>query len=108
MKLTKNAGALLLAIWLILTGLIELFGLSFANLGLIMALLALAAGVVILLESSNILKGRRTSRRVGWILLGLWLLLTGLLDLIDLTFEGQALLMGLLALVAGILILLDR
>ena len=108
MNLTKNAGALLLAIWLILTGLIELFGLSFANLVLIMALIALAAGVVIVLESSNLLKGRKTSRRIGWLLLGLWLLLTGLLALVDLTFAGQAVLLGLLALGAGVLILMDR
>lgn len=108
MNLAKNAGALLLAIWLILTGLIELFALSFANLGLIMALLALAAGVVIVLESGGLLRSRKSSRRIGWVLLGLWLILTGLLALIDLTFEAQALLMGLLALVAGALILLDR
>lgn len=108
MNLTKNAGALLLAIWLILTGLIELFGLSFANLGLLMALLALAAGVVIVLESGGLLKGRKVSRRVGWVLLGLWLILTGLLALIDLAFAGQGLLLGLLALAAGVLILLDR
>jgi hypothetical protein len=38
----------LLAIWLILTGLIGLLGLSFVGLGAIMGLLALAAGLLIL------------------------------------------------------------
>jgi hypothetical protein len=50
LKFTKNLGMLLLAIWLILTGLISLLGLSFAGLGTVMALLALAAGVLILLQ----------------------------------------------------------
>ncbi len=46
---TENLGMLLLAIWLILQGLISLFALSFAGLGIIMGLLALAAGILILL-----------------------------------------------------------
>ncbi len=45
----ENLGMLLLAIWLILTGLIALLGLSFAGLNLIMGLLALFAGVLILI-----------------------------------------------------------
>jgi len=49
MRLTKNLGMLLLAIWLILYGLIALLGLSFSGLGVIMAILAIAAGVLILL-----------------------------------------------------------
>lgn len=50
MKLTKNLGMLLLAIWLILTGVIALLSLSFSGLPLIMAILAIAAGVLILLD----------------------------------------------------------
>ena len=49
MKITKNIGFLLLAIWLILSGLIGLFSLSFAGLSVVMAILALAAGIFILL-----------------------------------------------------------
>ncbi len=49
MRLTKNLGLLLLAIWLILTGLIGLFNLSFSALPTIMAILAIAAGILILL-----------------------------------------------------------
>jgi hypothetical protein len=48
-RFTKNIGMLLLAIWLILTGLIALFSLSFDGLGVIMGLLAIAAGIFILL-----------------------------------------------------------
>ena len=49
MKLTKNLGMLLLSIWLILTGLIALVSFSFQGLFLIMAVLAIIAGVLILL-----------------------------------------------------------
>ncbi len=49
MRITKNIGFLLLAIWLILYGLISLLSLSFAGLGVIMAILAIAAGIFILI-----------------------------------------------------------
>ncbi len=48
-KVTSNLGMLLLAIWLILSGLISLLSLTFSGLGMLMALLALAAGVLILM-----------------------------------------------------------
>jgi hypothetical protein len=48
MKIPKNLGMLLLAIWLILTGLIELLHFTFSGLPIIMAILAIAAGVLIL------------------------------------------------------------
>jgi hypothetical protein len=50
MRLSKNLGMLLLGIWLILTGLVELLHLSFTGLPIIMAILAIAAGVLILLR----------------------------------------------------------
>ena len=49
MHITRNIGMLLLAIWLILTGLITILSLSFSGLGVIMAILAIAAGIFILL-----------------------------------------------------------
>jgi hypothetical protein len=49
-KLTKNIGMLLLGISLILEGLIPLLNLSFSGLGILMAILAIAAGAFILLE----------------------------------------------------------
>ena len=47
MRLTRNLGMLLLAIWLVLTGLIPLLNLSFSGLGTVMAILAIAAGVLL-------------------------------------------------------------
>ena len=49
MRVTKNRGMLLLGIWLILTGLIPVLQLSFVGLGTLMAVLAIAAGILILL-----------------------------------------------------------
>ena len=48
MKLTHNIGFLLLAIWLILTGLSAFI--SMGGLAVLMAILAIAAGVFILLN----------------------------------------------------------
>ncbi|MDE2257318.1 MAG: hypothetical protein KGK05_06100 [Xanthomonadaceae bacterium] len=49
MKVTKNLGLLLLAFWLILTGLAPLMHLSFSGLGMLMNLLAIAAGILLLI-----------------------------------------------------------
>lgn len=49
MRLTRNLGMLLLAVWLILGGLIPLLNLSFSGVGTMMAILAIAAGVLILI-----------------------------------------------------------
>jgi len=49
MKLTKNIGMLLLGIWLILNGLIPIFNIYFSGLSTVMAILAIAAGVFILI-----------------------------------------------------------
>ena len=48
MRLTKNLGMLLLAIWLIAWGLVTLIP-ALNGLGIILAILAIAAGVLILL-----------------------------------------------------------
>lgn len=50
MRLTRNLGMFLLACWLILGGLMPLLNLSFSGVGTIMAILAIAAGVLILMR----------------------------------------------------------
>ena len=47
--MTKNLGMLLLGVWLILSGLLPLLNLSFSGVGIIMGVLAIAAGVLILI-----------------------------------------------------------
>lgn len=49
MRRVQSVGLLLLAIWLILHGLTALVGLSFDGLGMLMAVLALAAGGLLLI-----------------------------------------------------------
>ncbi len=49
MNFTKNIGMLLLAIYLILVGLIGIFGISLGGLGILLPILALAAGIFILI-----------------------------------------------------------
>src|SRR4051812_37883111 len=48
-KLTKNLGMVLLGIWLIVTGLLQVTSIPIQGLGTIMAILAIAAGILILL-----------------------------------------------------------
>lgn len=47
MKLNKQPGKLLLVVWLILMGLSQLVHLSFAGMGTVMGILAIASGVLI-------------------------------------------------------------
>lgn len=47
-------------------------------------------------------------KNIGYLLLGVWLIAQGLITIIDLHFRGMHMLMGVLALVAGILIVIRR
>ena len=47
-------------------------------------------------------------KNIGMVLLGVLLILYGLVEIIGLSFSGLDLLMGVLALVSGILIILKR
>jgi hypothetical protein len=49
MNLTKNLGMLLLGIWLIVTGLLQVVTIQVAGIGIILAVLAIVAGVLILM-----------------------------------------------------------
>jgi uncharacterized membrane protein HdeD (DUF308 family) len=47
-------------------------------------------------------------KNLGLLLLGVWLLLTGLISIINLHFAGLPVLMGVLAIVAGVLLIIKR
>ena len=49
MRVTRNLGMLLLGIWLILSGLLPMLHLGLGELGIALQLLAIVAGVLILL-----------------------------------------------------------
>jgi hypothetical protein len=50
MNLTKKLGVILLSVWLILSGLAVLINLSFQGFPVLMAILAIAAGVLLLID----------------------------------------------------------
>ncbi len=50
----------------------------------------------------------RKTRNIGIILTGIWLLLTGLLNILNIYITNFSLLMGLLAVAAGVLLLLGK
>lgn len=50
----------------------------------------------------------KLTKNVGMILLGIWLIMTGLIPLLHLSFEGLPLIMSILAIAAGVLALLGR
>lgn len=47
-------------------------------------------------------------RSWGIILTAIWLILTGAITLLNLSFQGSGVIMGLIALVAGLLLLVGR
>ena len=50
----------------------------------------------------------RLPKNLGMILLGIWLIMTGLIPLLHFNFEGLSLIMAVLAIVTGVLFLFDR
>ena len=111
MRLNQNIGMVLLAIWLILTGLLPLLSISIPFGGVIMAALAIAAGILILIGPARLGRRSRSTKltlNLGMILLAIWLILTGLLSLPGVSFPSSGIVMALLAIAAGVLILLRR
>ena len=100
----QNLGWILLAIWLIATGLISLLGINFPGGNILLGILALAAGVLMLL-------GYRTLKfkgNLGMLLLGIWLVITGLVSLLNFNFPALGVVLTILAIAAGVLLLLGR
>jgi len=109
MKSLHSLGLILLAIWLILTGLLPLLGLTIAGIGTILAVLALAAGVLILMNNLRMGgRGGGLPANLGYLLLAIWLILTGMLPLLSITFAGSGTILAILAIAAGVLLLLRR
>ena len=100
----KNLGILLLAVYLIVSGLTSFINLDSYGGGLILAILAAAAGIFLLVE----LRGKRIKAHIGTLLLSIWLIAKGLLPLLGIHFPGMDIIMALLAIAAGIFLLLKR
>lgn len=48
------------------------------------------------------------TKKIGVILLSIWLIVQGFMVILSLSFQGSAVIMALLAIVTGILLLIDR
>jgi hypothetical protein len=101
MRIVREPATLTLAIWLILTGLLDLVGRAFPGQSVVLGVLAIVAGVLWLLASRPF--GRSS---LGRILLALFLIGVGLMALVGLS--GLEVVVGFVALVAGILLLWPR
>ena len=100
----KNIGMLLLAVWLVLTGAISLFSIRIPSGDLLMAILALAAGALILFDQRKL----RFTGNLGMLLLSIWLLAFGLFQVLSISFPASGIVLAILAIAAGVLLLLKR
>ena len=101
---SRNWGLLLLSIWLIATGLLPLLKISLPHEATILAVLALAAGILLLIGAS----GTRMVSHLSALLLSIWLLVQGAIQLLQVSFPQMGLVMAVLAVAAGALMLVGR
>ena len=101
---SRNWGLIVLSIWLIATGLLPLLKISLPGSAMLLAVLAVAAGLLLLIGTS----GTRMTSRLGALLLSLWLLVQGALQLLQVSFPQMGLVMAVLAVAAGALMLVGR
>lgn len=95
----KKLTTIVLGAFLILSGLVGFIA-GLGQLGVIIAILAVAAGILILVYTPGV------SNRMGWILAGIYLILRGLISILDFSFPSMGLVMAILALAAGVLLLI--
>jgi hypothetical protein len=100
----QNWGVILLGVWLIAAGLTSLLGVRFSGGETLLSFLAIAAGALLLIGARKI----KLRAGLGLILLSVWLILTGLLPFINLSFPGLEVALAILAIAAGVLLLLKR
>lgn len=98
----EEIGMLLLGIWLILGGVFQLLNTGFPGLNEIMLILAIAAGVLILIS----LNWKKVTKNIGKLLLGIYLILSAIAFMPGLGVGG--IVAPALAIVAGIFILIER
>jgi len=103
MKLRERLGMFLLAIWLILTGLVSLNIFAIPAGETVLAIIAIVAAILIFLEIRAV-----PGKNLGRLLLAVWLVLIGLISLLGVQFSARDIIMGVIALVAGVLLLIGR
>lgn len=100
----QNLAMVLLAAWLILTGLASLLNIRLPYLDLVLPLLAVAAGVLLLVGGRRVKLGGRAAIT----LLAVYLVVSGALSLLAIQIPAAGLLAGALAIASGVLLLLKR
>jgi len=100
----QNLGWIVLAIWLIATGLVSLLSIRIPGGDTLLGLLAIVAGVLMLLGQKKF----KYKGNLGMLLLSIWLIVTGLLPLLKVDFPALGLVMAVMAVAAGVLLLLKR
>ncbi len=101
----KNLGFILLAIWLIATGLVPLLKIKIPGGETVLAILAIAAGVLLLIGGG---RPAKWTKNLGILLLAIWLIATGLVALLGVRIPASAEILAILAVAAGVLLLLRR
>ena len=101
--LTGKIGTFLLAVWLILFGLLPLLQLDSPSTQFLMAILAIVTGIFIVLDIRQ-----RPTKNLGRLVLAVFLILVGIIPLLNITFPAEEMVKGILAMIAGILLLLGR
>ncbi|HEX9013036.1 MAG TPA: hypothetical protein VF813_05950 [Anaerolineaceae bacterium] len=104
MKTLNSIGLIVLAVWLVLEGLVTLFKIDIPSLTLILPILAILAGVLVLLR----IRDSKPIVNLGMLLLALWLILTGLIPLLRINQADLGLVMAVLGVAAGVLLLLGQ
>ncbi len=99
----KSSGLMFLGVWLIATHAVKLANFHFAYDKIIFASLALFTGVLLLLHT---LKARLSD--IGVILLGFWLVLRNSLELFKFNFQYSGTILEVLAVSAGVLLILRK
>jgi len=96
-------GTFLLAVWLILTSLVPLLNLNIPSGDMILALIGIVAGVLIILEIRE-----QPTKNIGRLLVSIYLILVGIFVLLSVTFPAKEIVLAVVALVAGVILLLGR
>ncbi len=100
----KTWANILLGIWLVLTGLVRLGGISFSQSGIILAVLGIVTGILFFIADRR----EQIGTQMGSILLGTWLVAGGLLSLFQVRFTGSGVILAVLAVAAGVMVLINR
>ena len=100
----KTWANILLGIWLIITGLIHLGGISLSKSGIILAVFGVVTGILFFIADSS----EKIGTQIGSILLGTWLVAGGLMSLFHVRFTGSGVVLAVLAVAAGVMAVITR